>query len=78
MPRRFVTAGAHDDAFVRRRRQRVDELKALRARAAEGIALPDGPRRPPLGQCEWCFDDIEASHVFLPCMYSFNAWTIHI
>ena len=67
MPRRFVTAGAHDDAFVRRRRQRVDELKALRARAAEGIALPDGPRRPPLGQCEWCFDDIEASHVFLPC-----------
>ena len=52
---------------MRRRRQRVDELKALRARAAEGIALPDGPRRPPLGQCEWCFDDIEASHVFLPC-----------
>ena len=37
------------------------------ARAADGIALPDGPRRPPLGQCEWCFDDIEASHVFLPC-----------
>ena len=55
-------AGSFDE-FVKKRRLAVEARLALADRAAEIVAA--GPRRPPLGSCMYCFDDLES--VFYLC-----------